>query len=248
MKKTIIVSLLVLFLIVAAGFGYLYFSLNSLVKKGVETIGPRITRTDVKLGAAVLSPLSGSGRLLDLSIGNPQGFTGSAITIGSMEIDVNEKTALSKTIVIDKILITSPEISLIGTLTGNNLGKLIQNIKGYGSSKTQEGGDSSGNGSSRKFIVKKVVITGIRLRVAASALDQNVSQTIPLSEIELENLGSGGNGISPAEISEQILVPLITDAIREGIGILTNQGINTLKGQGLDQLNKAVKGISNLFK
>jgi len=248
MKKTIIVSLLVLFLIVAAGFGYLYFSLNSLVKKGVETIGPRITRTDVKLGAAVLSPLSGSGRLLDLSIGNPQGFTGSAITIGSMEIDVNEKTALSKTIVIDKILITSPEISLIGTLTGNNLGKLIQNIKGYGSSKTQEGGDSSGNGSSRKFIVKKVVITGIRLRVAASALDQNVSQTIPLSEIELENLGSGGNGISPAEITEQILVPLITDAIREGIGILTNQGINTLKGQGLDQLNKAVKGISNLFK
>ena len=248
MKKTIIVSLLVLILIVAAGFGYLYFSLNSLVKKGVETIGPRITRTDVKLGAAVLSPLSGSGRLLDLSIGNPQGFTGSAITVGTLEIDMNEKTALSKTIVIDKILITSPEISLIGTLTGNNLGKLMQNIKGYGSSKTQEGGNSSENESSRKFIVKKVVISGIRLRVAASALDQNVSQTIPLSEIELENLGSGGNGISPAEISEQILVPLITDAIREGIGILTNQGINTLKGQGLDQLNKAVKGISNLFK
>ena len=248
MKKTIIVSFLVLFLIVAAGFGYLYFSLNSLVKKGVETIGPRITRTDVKLGAAVLSPLSGSGRLLDLSIGNPQGFTGSAITVGTLEIDMNEKTALSKTIVIDKILITSPEISLIGTLTGNNLGKLMQNIKGYGSSKTQEGGNSSENGLSRKFIVKKVVISGIRLRVAASALNQNVSQTIPLAEIQLENLGSGGNGISPAEISEQILVPLITDAIREGIGILTNQGINTLKSQGLDQLNKAVKGISNLFK
>jgi hypothetical protein len=45
----------VILVLLIGGLAYLYFSLNDLVKKAVETVGPQITRTDVRLASAYLS-------------------------------------------------------------------------------------------------------------------------------------------------------------------------------------------------
>lgn len=249
--KKIILSLLALILILAAGtFGYLYFSLNGLVKKAVETIGPKVTRTTVSLNSAVLSPLSGSGQLNGLTIDNPQGFSSSrAIRVGSITVTMDKNSLLSKTILINEILIARPEITLEGTLSGNNLGELMKNIKSFGSeAKSKKGEESSSERSSRRFIVKRILIESPRLTVAASALNQRIAQSLPLSTIELNDVGSDGSGISAPDLACQIMTPLLTSAIKEGVGMIAKQGINILKHEGIDQLNKAVQGISNLFK
>lgn len=249
--KKILLSLLALILILAAGtFGYLYFSLNGLVKKAVETIGPKVTRTTVSLNSAVLSPLSGSGQLNGLTIDNPQGFSSSrAIRVGSIKFTMDKNSLLSKTILINEILIARPEITLEGTLSGNNLGELMKNIKSFGSeAKSKKGEESSSERSSRRFIVKRILIESPRLTVAASALNQRIAQSLPLSTIELNDVGSDGSGISASDLACQIMTPLLTSAIKEGVGMIAKQGINILKHEGIDQLNKAVQGISNLFK
>jgi len=56
MKKILLSLVVLVLLIVIGGVGYLYYSLNSLVKKAVETVGPTITKTDVRLASASLSP------------------------------------------------------------------------------------------------------------------------------------------------------------------------------------------------
>lgn len=243
----ILISLVALILLITAGtLGYLYLSLNGFVKKQVETVGPRITRTSVSLDSAILSPFSGNGKLMGLIIGNPEGFTHSAaLKAPGISISVDKKSLLSRTIVINEILISRPEIFLEGTLTGTNLMKLIGNIKDYGGSGQDRKGDQN---SPRKYIVKRVLITAPRLNVSASLLKANIGQTVPLSDISLNDVGSDGSGISAAELSVQIMVPLLTNALREGVTFVTKQGIQTIQQEGINQINKAVQGISDFFK
>jgi hypothetical protein len=245
--KKILLSLVILILLIVSGtLGYLYLSLNGFVKKQVETVGPRITRTSVSLDSAILSPFSGSGKLEGLNIGNPEGFTrSSAIKAPEISISVNKDSLLSNTIVINEILISRPEICLEGTLTGTNLMKLIGNIKGFGGSGHNKAEKQS---SPRQYIVKRVLITAPQLNVSASLLKTNIGQTLPLSDISLNNVGSDGSGISAADLSVQIMVPLLTSALREGVTFITKEGIKTIQKEGIDQINNAVQGISDFFK
>jgi len=45
-----------------------HFFLDDAVKRGVETIGPKITKVDVKLDGVSISLLSGSGKIKGLLV------------------------------------------------------------------------------------------------------------------------------------------------------------------------------------
>ena len=241
MKKILLSVLALLVVIVISAVGYLYFSLNTLVKKAVETVGPRITKTDVRLSSANISPFSGSGSLNGFVIGNPEGFGKEpALRFGSIQVQVDKATLLKEVIAVDSVIIRNPDILLEGTLRGNNLGKLLQNIKSSSSKSSEEKTSAK---ESKKFVVKEVVVSGIKLRLAASALDQKVEQTIPLPEIRLQNIGSDGSGVSASQLATQILTPLLQSAVTEGVNALAKQGLRELQKNGGAQIENAVKGL-----
>ena len=243
MKKILLTSVTVILVFLIGGLGYLYFSLNTLVKKAVETVGPQITKTNVTLSSASLSPFSGSGKLTGFVVGNPEGFKGSyALKFGSLEVSIDKSSFLKGTIVVDSIIIRNPALSLIGTPFGNNLGKLLQNIQS-GSPSKSKGEKSPSSGSSKKFIVKKVVISGGKVDVAASALDQKIQQTVPIPDITLRDIGSDGRGVSPSELASQIMIPLINGAVKEGVSVLAKQGLQELQKRGVGDLQKALPGL-----
>src|SRR6188768_4074490 len=112
MKKWIfrIIGVVVILLIIALVL--VFINLNSVVKKGVETVGPRLTKVDVRLDAAKLSPLNGNGELSGLFVGNPEGYkTPSAIQVGNVKVALKLSSALSDTIEVDEINIQAPEIT-----------------------------------------------------------------------------------------------------------------------------------------
>src|SRR3954466_3164787 len=113
----IVVGLVVL-LILALVAGY--FFLGTIVKSGVEKVGPRVTKTDVKLKGATLSVFSGSGELKGFVVGNPEGYKSpSAIQVGSMAVSVQPGSVMSDKIVVHSIKMVAPEITFEGTLGGN---------------------------------------------------------------------------------------------------------------------------------
>jgi len=68
-------------------FVALAFSLGAIVKKGVETIGPRAARVDVKLKGAEVWLLAGRAQLTGFVLGNPPGCnTPSAIAVDSARL------------------------------------------------------------------------------------------------------------------------------------------------------------------
>ena len=90
MKKLflgVIIVLVVLIVVVVMGVGLF---LDSIVKKGMETVGPKITQVSIKVDAVNLSLLNGSARVKGLVVGNPEGYkTPQAISVGSAAVGVN---------------------------------------------------------------------------------------------------------------------------------------------------------------
>src|SRR5438876_10673806 len=117
MKKLIIRGVVVLLVLLVLAVGVSIYFLGSIVKKGVETVGPQITRTEIRLDSATLSLLSGSGKLNGLFVGNPQGFkTDSAIKIGSVRVGVAPASIFSDKVHVKEVNVQAPEISFEGGL------------------------------------------------------------------------------------------------------------------------------------
>src|SRR6188508_368649 len=126
MKKfKLIFGILVLLILVAIVFGFVF--LGSVVKAGVENIGPMITKVPVKLGGANVSVFSGSGSLKNFELGNPENFKAPhAIKAGDVDVSISPGSLLADKIVIRHVRINSPEITYEQGMKGNNLSKILE--------------------------------------------------------------------------------------------------------------------------
>jgi len=247
----ILLALVVLLLLAGGGAaGYLYVSLNTLVKKVVESAGPSITGTTVTLDSANLSPFSGNGSLNGLTVGNPKGYSSDySLKLGHIAVSVEKQSLLRNPVVVNSIEIREPQLCLIGTPGGTNLQQIMRNIKSAGSTKAKTGNPSPVATRSEKttekktFLVKSVVISGTKLEIVLSAFGQSVHQSLDLPEIRLHNLGSDGSGLTPAQLSEEILTPLINAGIDEGIKAASKQGLLQLQQNGGKEIGNFLKGL-----
>ncbi len=104
-------------------------SIDGIVKKGVETFGPQITKVSVNLESVHIVLFTGSAKVTGLVVGNPEGYKmPQAISVGLAEVGVNPFSILSDKIVIRTFHVISPEITFEGGLSGNNLGKIMENV------------------------------------------------------------------------------------------------------------------------
>src|SRR5437879_8966627 len=140
MKTLLKIGVIVVLLIVVA-LVVISSSLSSIIKAGVETVGPKVTGTTMKLDGMDLSLFSGKGRLKGLVVGNPPGFqAASAFKLADAKVKVDLKTALTDKLIIEEILIDGPEITYESGPSGSNLSKIQENVAAFGKSVgTQEG-------------------------------------------------------------------------------------------------------------
>jgi hypothetical protein len=256
MKKLIIrVALVLVVLAVVAGAASFFF-LGSIVKKGVETVGPQITRTEVKLDGATLSVLSGSGTLKGLFVGNPEGFkTESAIKVGSVSVGVRPGSIFSDKIHVTQVKVHAPEITFEGSIKGSNLGKLLDNVQSESGTGAKTSDASADSAASKKIQVDDFLISGgrINLSVEAGPLGGK-SATVPLPEIHLTDLGQGGEGITAAELTKRLLSEVLRKAIpaaQKAVADLGQGLTDAVKDASKDPgaaVDKATKSVTDLLQ
>src|SRR3990172_4509823 len=106
MKKKILWIFGTLFLVSVAVVVVLTFFLGSIVRAGVNRVGPALTKTRVELADARISPLSGIGTLTGFVVGNPEGWTSDrALYLGKVHVDLQPFSLFGDHIVINEILI-----------------------------------------------------------------------------------------------------------------------------------------------
>src|ERR1039458_2881033 len=83
MKKIILGIVIVIVVLVVVGAIVVGSHLGDIVKSGLETVGPKVTQTSLKVDTVSVSLLGGSAGVNGLVLGNPEGYKApSSISIG----------------------------------------------------------------------------------------------------------------------------------------------------------------------
>jgi uncharacterized protein involved in outer membrane biogenesis len=254
MKKIILGIGIGIVVLIILGVLAVSLFLDSAVKRGVETFGPQMTKVSVTLDSVNLSPLSGSGTIKGLVVGNPEGYkTAQAISVGSATLSLKPGSLLSDKLVIRKMEVLGPEITFEGGLGGNNLSRILANIE-----ETTGGSDTNAaaepdEGPNQKLQVDEFTIKGAKVMVSVTGMG---GKTVPvvIPEIHLTGLGQGEDGITVAELSKRVLKALEEGAAQAASAAVSELGKNAtaltrdLGTNAVGSVSNITKGIGDLFK
>ncbi len=259
MKKKILIAAGVLVVVLIVAVVIVGMSLGKIIKAGVETVGPKITKTEMKLDRANLSLVSGAGTLHGFLLGNPEGFkTPSAIKAGSVSVGVRPGSLFSDKVHVTHVRVEGPEITFEGTMgTANNLSKILENVeattggeKPPAKSGDKPKGEPKSDAPAKKLQVDEFTITGAKVNLSMTMFGGK-SVTVPLPEIKLPPLGTGPDGITAAELTQQVLKLITAETLKAAEKAAVEFGRNAAgavtKG-ATERLDKATKGIGDLFK
>ena len=251
---SVVIGLAVLTVVVVIGVSLF---LDAIVKKGMETVGPKIMLVSIKVDAVNLSLLNGSAKIKDLVVGNPEGYkTPQAISVSSAAVGVNPLTVFSDKIVVRSVRVEAPEITFEGGLGGNNLSKIMDNVNAV----AKNGGPASTNTTAktanepgRKIEVDDFLITGAMVHVSLTGIGGR-EMTLPLPDIHLTGLGKDGAGITATDLTRRVLGAITTATIKAVANATADIGkaagnldkdAGKVVGQNADKISK---GIGSLFK
>ena len=253
MKKWLI-ALAALIVLLAAGVMMLLFSLNSIVEKAVNTEGPNITGTSVHLDKADISLLAGKAALSGFTLGNPAGFSGDAVKLGSVAVELDTGTVFKDVIVIRKVAVDSPELFYVLGNNESNFDVILRNIQNYADSHESKDGAASGSqpadkeGSGKKVIIDELVIRNAKAALSVPKL--GLSVTAPLPEIRLTDIGREKSGTSFASTA-LLVTKSVTRALADATVTQTKNLGSTLLKTGENAGTKAkslLKDGLSLFK
>lgn len=258
MKKILVrVCIAVVVLIILAALS-VHFFLDSAVKSGVETLGPKLTKVTVTLDGVHLSLLSGSGKIKGLLVGNPDPYKSpQSISLGTATLDLKPGSLLADKLIIKTINLEAPEITFEGGLSGNNLSKILANLNdttsGPGSTNVAGATPKEEKKASKKLEVDDFQITGAKVSIILTGVTSK-PVTVPIPTIHLTNLGTGPEGITVTELTKQVFSEIEKAAVKAAAENATDLGKaaeNLTKGLGKNTggaVSNVTQGIGNLFK
>lgn len=213
--------------IILVGFLVLTFSLDYLVKSGIESTGTDMTGTGVTVEKVSISPFSGTGTIEGLKVKNPEGFESEyAIIIESLNMSLDIGSVLADTVIVNEIIIDQPAISVVQKLPENNLKMLMDNMN-------QSMGEESA--SSTAMIIEHILVKSGQVSVTPNIGGER-SAVVKMENVELHDVGKQGSS-STAKVIHEISSKIIGEALN-----------TALSGQleGLkDKAKDAVKDIFN---
>ncbi len=239
MKKLLKIVVVLVLLVVVGLVAVSMFFLGPMVRKAANTMGPEILGVPVTLGQTTVLPLRGEVRLREMEIGNPDGFKAEGLfSMDKLSVDMKPASVFSDTVVIKDVTISGVQVTYETTGLRSNLGTLLKNLekKGGGAeepAKTEEEKTDDAGAPGKKVVIKRVVLEDLKLTVAAT-LAAGKGLTLPLSRIELANVGEKSGGITAVEATTEIV-----KAITVGVGTSLTENSTKLADFGID-LTKSI--------
>lgn len=216
-----------LVVLLAVGVGvFLYSSLDSLVKKAIETVGTEVAGVPVSVSEVQIKLGEGKASIKGLSVGNPKGFTAPhAFRLGEISVALDTGSVTGNPIVIKDISVASPEVTYETGAQGSNIDAIQRNIAaktGGGKSEPAASSSSSSSDGGKKLVIDRLALTGGTLKLATPIPGAQASAK--LGDIVLTGIGRSQGGASSAQVAEQVLGALTKGALKS----VQNLGIGNL--------------------
>ena len=239
--KPIKTMVIVLAVILVAYLGLDLF-LGSVVKAGVNRFAPKITKTRVELAGARISPVTGSGTLTGLFVGNPPGWrSDKAFSFGKIHVVVAPFSIFGDHVVVKDIVIDQPEFVYETRFVSSNIGELLKNVSGS-STDDPSAQVTTKTGKPIKFEVKHFLLKNghVKLGIGAAAM------TLPMPPIELTDLGTNEGGITSGQLAVAVMRSVATGVVSATTQAAGKIG-STMGAAAGNAAERAGEGLKSLF-
>ena len=239
-------------------------SMESIIKKVVHQYGSQIIGTDVSIGGVDLALSDGMAMVKNIKIGNPKGYQSPYLFyLKELDVQIDISSLASDTIIIEKINITAPEINYeTDGLKKSNVSDILNNIQKNtaSDSQTEPEKENTAAGSSKKVIIKSLVVTDGKVAAILGKGALKAPITVSLPTIKMSNIGQEKQGSSPVETITAVITKILQtasqavlsanleglqDAAQNVAGNL-KEGAQNLQQQGKDALDN-LKNLGGLF-
>ena len=245
MKKLLIA----LVILVVAGGAAVFFTLSNLgpiVKKTVNTMGPKVTKTEVNVADVSVSLFGGEAKIKDFLLGNPKGFqSAQAMKVGSVYVDIDESSITKNPIVINKIEVVAPEITYERIKNTDNFNALLRNVQSSAKTEKKDQAKAEKKGQGKKIVINDVIVKDGKVNLTMAVLGGK-EITAPLPDIHLKDIGKEKQGATPAEAFEKIFASLYSSISADSVTAVFNDGLKQLgdlKGLGAEGLKSGTKAV-----
>jgi len=199
----------------------LLFSINSIVKSGIEEIGTEMTGTAVTVDRVLISPFSGKGQISGFRVANPDDYSREyAIEVEDFSIELDVFTLFSNEIVVREIIINSPSIFVEQKLPGNNINSILSHLRNIDAGQTTDA----------ELIIEHFLMTD-GVTDLYTEIGGERSARVEISTVELHDLGRGG-GRSAVE-----------DVIKEIAGKVGEEALKAAAESGGEQIRDAIRDL-----
>jgi len=241
---------LILIILLACG-GSLWFlangSLNDYVKQQIEVTGSKLTVQKVTVANVDIRLSEGAGTINGFTITNPSSYSfPNLFSLETITLDINLQSLTDDPIVIDAIIINSPQAFVEFTKNGqSNIKDVLDAInKNIPKSNSQsENTPTKSEQTEPNIRVSKLILAGTNLSLDLSQLGNKAHQ-LTLPDIHLKDIGKKSGlpaSLLGAEITKQALAAIWKQAKKTQKKKLQAKLTDTLKEKALDKLGSFLK-------
>lgn len=237
------IILIVVLLIVIAGV-VVYFSLNGIVERTVETQATASLNLQTTLAGANLSLFGGRLGLNDLEIASPQGFTAPhMLTLDDAAVQVNYGELGDDPVRIQSVNLKGPKLVIEQSGGKFNIQALMQQ---------ESKAPPPEEGEPMKLIIDRLQVSDAQVVFHPGLPGLAESITVPVPDIDLKNVGTGDGNQNGAAI-KQVVMEVVTamadkaaesDKIPEELRTLLKLDVNQIAQQIGGEFNKQIGKIS----
>jgi len=232
--------ILAILLVIGITVGVIFTQLDTIVETGIKTAGPEALKVDVTVEKVSLSPLSGSVKVNNLALGQPEGFgEGPMAAVENFSVKLETKTLMDNHIIIDHMIIEAPLLDVRRQEGKTNFSAFQE---GLGLSE-----DSTDTSSEITLTIRALEVKAPRI-LAKNDGFLKLDEDITLADFTLTNLGTDEKGLSPKEIARHVmdtLQPQITKAL---IAAGASNKVKQLADDAKGTLEKGVGGLLGKLK
>ena len=213
MKRKLILAAIALLVVIDGIAVYLYHSIDSIVEAAIEKHGSRVLGTKVSVGSVDISLKSGRGTIRDVSVANPDGFSGGDMfTLDEVVVDIDVKSINRDPIVIDEITIAGPTVHAeMNAQAQTNILVVKNSVDAHRTGSAPRERKQDG-GFEKRLIIEKFTFAEGTVDVDATAMGVE-KVDVELPPLRLADVG-GPNGATPDGIAKEVSRAFL-DSVRD---------------------------------
>ena len=223
MKKTLLITAGVLAAAILLAVALVVTRLDSIITKAINTYGPGITGTEIRIDDVRVSFLSGEATVTNFVLGNPKGYRSThAAKAASISVDLDIGSLLQDTVVIKRIEVVRPDIIYEKRGGTDNFKTIARHAAKQAKETGLAGGEDGKEKPGKKLLIREFIVKGGHVTLYTPDLPLGTaSAAIP--DMHLRNVG--GDGAEPSAVFSRILaalydrltMPIVADTLNRSL-------------------------------